>query len=261
MPTTLDWLRSQDDASLITLLSRRPDLAIPAPTDFGTLAARVNQAPSVWRAMEGVSRFDLELITALVLLRADRHEVARDELDAFLGAQVTAEQVTTELTLLRELGLVRGTERLSIAHAVSEPLGPTPAGLGQSTGISADKVRAALEGVAERGRRVLDKLADGPPIGAVDPDGPVAPVVDELVRAALLMRRDSTHVELPREVGLVLRGERPLGELHPDPVAPPPTVRSITTVDGTGGGQALDALRRLRAILDTVTATPPAALP
>ncbi len=119
---------------------------------------------------------------------------------------------------------------------------------------------ALLADVSDRGRGVLEKLAAGPPVGAVTPTGPLAPTIRALVAQRLLVRKDATLVELPREVGLVLRGDRPLGELHPEPALPAPRKPGAKTVDATGAGQALQVLRQLRRFIDALTATSTPAL-
>ena len=81
--------------------------------------------------------------------------------------------------------------------------------------------------------------AAGPPIGPQPRDRPERPG-----RAAagegLLLRVDQETVELPRQVGLALRGDRPLGALALHP--PPLDIRDrhADTVDRTAGGAALD---------------------
>ncbi len=260
MSTTQDWLRSLDDDALVSLLTARPDLAVPAPQDFATLARRINTAPSVWRALEQVDIFGVEVLTALVLLHADKQAVAVDELAAFLGPDVSTDQLATALHGLTALALVRGDAGLRIPYPVIEALGPHPAGLGAETGLFPAEVEAMLADCSERGRAILDALSPGPPVGVAAPTGPIAKVIKELVGAGLLVRKDATLVELPREVGLALRGNQPLGQLHPDPQLPAAHHHGPATVDATGAGQALQVLRQLTLAIDALTATPVAAL-
>ena len=260
MATTLDWLRSLDDDRLVALLAARPDLSVPAPSDFETLARRLNTAPSVWRALETVDLFGVEVLTALVILHADSHPVSPDDLIAFIGAGATAAQVTAALHTLGGLALVRGDSGLTIPYPVVEALGPHPAGLGAETGVSAADVGTLLAECSERGRALLDALSAGPPVGAAAPSGPIAPVIKQLVASGLLIRRDASLVELPREVGLALRGPNPLGPVHPEPSLPTAAKPGRGTVDGTGAGQALQALRLLTRVIEALTASPVPAL-
>ena len=62
MPSTLDWLRARDDRALVALLRARPDLTVPAPGDLTVLAGRLNTGPSVWRAMESLNQFHIQVL-------------------------------------------------------------------------------------------------------------------------------------------------------------------------------------------------------
>jgi Helicase conserved C-terminal domain len=107
---------------------------------------------------------------------------------------------------------------------------------------------------------VLEALAAGPPLGRSraggDPDSPVG----RLLGRGLLLRVDAETVELPRQVGLALRGERPMGRV---PVQPPDIGarhRGADVVDRTAGGAALDVLRRVEALIASWSRTPPPVL-
>ncbi|WP_309647769.1 hypothetical protein, partial [Nocardioides sp.] len=50
-----DQLRSWSDERLSRLLAERPDLATPAPHDFGQLASRAAVRTSVVRALDGLT--------------------------------------------------------------------------------------------------------------------------------------------------------------------------------------------------------------
>jgi hypothetical protein len=109
-------------------------------------------------------------------------------------------------------------------------------------------------------RRVLDTLAAGPPVGrsrvGADPTSPVA----RLLARGLLVRVDAETVELPRQVGLALRGDRPLGPLAVTPPDLATADRGVEVVDGTAAGAALRALRQVEQLVAFWGATPPAAL-
>ena len=159
MANTLDWLRSLDDDAVVALLAARPDLSVPAPGDFETLARRVNTAPSVRRALETVDRFGVEVLTALVLLHADAHGVGTDDLAAFLGPGIGAEQLARALHGLGALALVRADSSdgaLHLPYPVTEALGPHPAGLGAETGLDDATVTALLADTTQRARGVLE---------------------------------------------------------------------------------------------------------
>ena len=85
MPSTLDWLRARDDHELVALLRARPDLTVPAPSDLTVLAGRSNTGPSVWRAMESLNQFHIQVLQALTVLEAEKRAVQRAALRGFLG--------------------------------------------------------------------------------------------------------------------------------------------------------------------------------
>src|ERR1700710_2567740 len=68
MPSTLDWLRGRNDAALVALLRARPDLTVPAPGDLSVLARRLDSPPSVWRGLESLHRFAVQVLESIVLL-------------------------------------------------------------------------------------------------------------------------------------------------------------------------------------------------
>ncbi len=70
-------------------------------------------------------------------------------------------------------------------------------------------------------------------------------------------RADGELVELPREVGLLLRRDTgPLGALRPFPPIPDATVRDMKAVDSAGAGQTMEAVRAAEAVLEALAAEP-----
>jgi len=260
VPTTLDWLRSRDDRELVRLLRARPDLTVPAPTDLTVLAGRLNTAPSVWRAMESLTLFHIQILQALAVLGAEKHAVARDDIADLLGPDVPDLALASALGDLELLALVRGTDVVHMPSAVSAALSPYPAGLGSPGQLTVDEARAALAGVDDDQRSVLDRLAHGTPRGSADHRSRVAAALSELVESGLLRRVDAGTVELPREVGIALRGDRPLGEIQVRQPVGEERDHGIRTVDGTGGGQSLATVARLGRLLEVIGQNPPPAL-
>jgi hypothetical protein len=177
--------------------------------------------------------------------------------------------VRTALDRLRELFLVSGPDdELTVVPSVDEVTSPYPAGLGRpateldpaAAALCADAagLRRTVLAAPPPARAVLDRLAAGPPIGSTtagavaDPDSPVG----WLVARRLLVPVAETTVELPREVGMLLRRDGPLGPLHPGPPALDVPRRPVDAVDSAGAGQALEVVRQLEELLDALAAEP-----
>jgi len=278
-------LRGRSDERLAALLVARPDLASPVPPDMGVLAARATVRLSVLRAIEQLPAFLLALLDALVLSDTT---TSYDELRALVGAAADDEVVRAGLEQLRELALIWGTDaELHVVGAVREVVGPYPAGLGRSLatclsrhsdrqvepvarahGVDAlpdlvelfgdrSRLGAVVAALSDEERQVLTALASGPPLGqvrdALRTDAPDSPV-RRLLSRGLLVAVDHSTVELPREVGLQLRGDAPLGALA---ASSPALVTSRPTgVDQTAAHAAVECTTRVEALLEAWAAEP-----
>ncbi|WP_214370470.1 helicase-associated domain-containing protein [Pseudonocardia sp. H11422] len=259
----VDWLRAQDDETLAALLRLRPDLAVPPPADLTVLATRAGIRASVHRACDDLDTVTLAVLEALVVADADTRPVPLAEVRRLLGPDVTAAALERALGALRERALLwGGDDELALVPAAREVVPSHPGGLGRpaSGPAASSELPALLASVEPDERRVLEALAAGPPIGrsrsGSDPESPVG----RLLARGLLLRVDPETVELPRQIGLALRGDRPLGPIE---VAPPDlsTVdRGAETVDGTAAGAALAALRQVEALIALWGQVPPPVL-
>ncbi len=264
MPTSLvDSLRAQDDEMLATLLRLRPDLGVPPPADLVVLATRAGVRASVHRACDDLDSVTLAVLEAAVVADADTAPVAAAELARLLGPDLPAKALSAALQALRTRALLWDTdEGLSLVPAAREVVPRHPGGLGRPAAgpAGSSALPELLAAVPPEERRVLEALAAGPPIGrsrsGTDPDSPVG----RLLARGLLLRVDAETVELPRQVGLALRGERPMGQI---PLAPPDIGakdRGAGVVDRTAGGAALEVLRRLDLLIAFWAHTPPPVL-
>ncbi|GAA3847944.1 helicase-associated domain-containing protein [Saccharothrix violaceirubra] len=256
-----EWLRALDDRALVALLRARPDLATPPPADTTVLATRIGSRASVSRACEDLDTLTLTVLEALLVLDADLAPVGRDALAALFPVDITG-----ALETLRGRVLLWGDDHLSTPPATRDAVNPFPCGLGRSVPRLAGVDLADLAGLGDDELRVLETLAAGPPVGqtrdaahVVALDDATSPI-QKLLARGLLVRRDAMTVELPREVGLAVRGDRPLGAV---PTAEPPLpTRALdpVAVDSTGGGAALELCRHVDALLTAWSEEPPTVL-
>jgi hypothetical protein len=294
-----DWLRHRSDGQLTDLLRRRPDLALPAPHDLSTLASRISVRTSVLRAIDQLDAFALRILDAVVLATGPDGAAEQDRLAA-LTRGLDPDDVARALDQLAGLALAwfSGPDAHPVA-AVAEVIGPYPAGLGRSAGellrsvsdvtlaamlqtlglppatqpASGAAVREVLTDpdrlarlLADRDAdelQVLQRLAAGPPVGTVRevlvPSEAGAPP-HRLLMHALLIPIDAQTVELPREVGLAVRGDRPLGAVSPVPPTVQTVQRTPAELDRLGTTAVLDSVRLIDALAQAWTHHPPAVL-
>jgi hypothetical protein len=256
----LDWLRASDDAALAAVLRARPDLAVPPPPDLTVLATRAGIRASVNRACEDLDTLTLAVLEAFAVAGADTEPVTQEQIAALFGDQVPAGRLSAALDALRVRALIWGDPEIRLLPAALEVVSRYPGGLGRPAAALADSGQLArlLADTPDAERRVLQALADGPPIGRSREPG--ASVVQQLIFRGLLLRIDPETVELPRQVGLALRGPAPLARL----VADEPTLDTINPgaerVDATAAGAVLELLRRADLLITAWSEDPPPVL-
>ncbi|GAA4820013.1 helicase-associated domain-containing protein [Actinomycetospora corticicola] len=269
--TLLEHLRAQDDETLGALLRARPDLALPAPADTGVVATRAGVRTSVGRACEDLDELHLALVDALLVAEADQSPADPADVLGLLGADVPPERGRAALDRLRVLALVwdvpddgGGPVRVRAVPALRDTARRYPAGLGRpapSPSVLHEKDPASvMAGLPDDQRAVVVALDRDGPVGRSrakeGDDNPVA----RLLADGILRRIDDDTVELTREAGLGLRGDRPLGPLVAADPMPAPRVQDPATIDATAAGEALETVRRAEGVLAAWSAAPPAVL-
>lgn len=299
-PRTLaDQLRGWSDEQLARLLAERPDLASPAPQDSSQLASRVGTRASVLRAVDQLTRLELVVVDAALALggttsasalraavNADpaRVEEALDRIRA-LGLLWGDDDSLRALSTLNDLvgtrlsGLGAPLSTLLAGYgparvnALARDLGLTP------TGDRHDDVRAIAEllsdpqqvaallgEVDDRGRAILEHLEAEGKDGSVESTerstsrGGGGGPVDQLLARGLLVARDRTHVAVPREVALALRGGRTTREPADVVPAVATSPRDAQLVDRAAAGAAGELVHHVEVLLEHWGAAPPSAL-
>ncbi len=168
------------------------------------MTAKAPPDPFEIPALAGLAEHELKVLIALAA-----------RLDPAVFSDFSGFDLTRIIDLLRGRELVHGSPPTVVA-AVARALGRFPAGLAPPSNTPLDdaQIAAALRITGADERRVLDRLAWGPPLGTVSHAQrtitwhEAASPIDRLLALNLLRPVDDSTVILPREVSLTLRGGR-----------------------------------------------------
>ncbi|WP_264077155.1 helicase-associated domain-containing protein [Mycolicibacterium houstonense] len=253
------WLSDLDDKALIRLLELRPDLSQPPPGTIAALAARATSRQSVKAATDALDFLRLAVLDALLVLHADTHAVTAAQVSDLLGDRIRQDDLAAALDDLRERALAWGEAAVRVAPEAASGL---PWFVGQASvevsERSADEIADLLAGLDDAQNDLLGRLLEGSPVGRTRdaaPDTPPDRPVPRLLEAGLLRRIDSETVILPRLVGQAMRGEAP----GPVELSAPVLATTSTTpadADAVAAGAAIDLLREIDLIIETLGATP-----
>jgi hypothetical protein len=253
------WLAALDDERLIRLLELRPDLTQPPPGTIAALAARAQARQSVKAATDELDFLRLAVLDALLVLHADTNAVPVTKLLELIGDRASEKAVSAAIDDLRERALVWGDPAVRVA---AEAVAGLPWYPGQAavevTDDTAEEIGARLAALDEAQLDLLRKLLEGSPMGRTRDAAPGTPPdrpVQRLLAAGLLRQVDADTVILPRLVGQVMRGELPgpVSLVEPDAVVSTTTVADVNAV---AAGAAIDLLREVELVLETLGATP-----
>lgn len=194
-----DYLRSVDDAALVSLFSARPDLVTPVPPDIASLAVRACSAPSLARAIDSLNKWQLQVLEATVNVNEPFAEKTI--------VSLTDKEAAKALEHLIRIGLVYPSDDgLRVPTQLREVLGAEPAGLGPASMV---KLKLSeLAQVPDDSKKVLERLMWGPPRGSVGDIKNPGPGIAWLLEKKFLVALDQRTVILPREVAIELRGKK-----------------------------------------------------
>ncbi|QBJ97340.1 DNA-binding protein [Rhodococcus sp. ABRD24] len=264
-PTLTGWLSDCKDAELTELIRLRPDLAVPPPATCAILAGRAEQRASVMRAADTLNSLEFSVLEVLALEQADRMPIPRRLIDEALAARVPGKSLDRALAHLRSLALVWGDEdRLRIVRAAADAI---PWRIGrcraESDAMSEDEIRAALDTIEPSERDLLTTLARSSPVGrtrdaapGTSPDRPV----QRLLARGLLHWIDAETVELPVQVGQVLRGESVFDPASPTPPQLSGRKHKLADVNAAAAGEALELVRHCEDLIAALGDLPAPAL-
>ena len=194
-----DELRSRNDAELACLFNLRPDLVTPVPSDFSALAARANSMPSLIRAVDGLNKWQLDVLTVCTILN---EPFAKSDVTA-----LTEKSAGAVIDDLWERGLLyKDGAKYRIVSNVRVRIGDEPAGLGPKAPADVTYDFAKLKKAPEAAMTMLERLMWGPPRGQIGNLKKPGEAIAWLLEHRYLIAMDSQTVVLPREVALHLRG-------------------------------------------------------
>jgi hypothetical protein len=194
-----DYLRGLDDAALLSIFTHRPDLVSPVPPDIASLAVRASSAPSLARAIDGLNKWQLQVLEICAILPEPFSE--KDV------ASLSDKSALFLLPGLIERGLLYSDkDGMRTPTTLKEVLGIEIAGLGPAS-MSKLKLKK-LDDAPAASKKVLDAMVWGPPRGSIADIKKPSTGVKWLLDEGFLIPFNQQTVVLPREVAIYLRGNR-----------------------------------------------------
>lgn len=246
-----DYLRGLDDTALLSMFALRPDIVSPVPPEISSLAVRANSAPSLSRAIETLNEWQFQVLEACTAL-----DEPMTEKEILSLTDTSAKFVIPHLIAM---GLIyKSHDGLRLPSTLRDVLGNEPAGLGPAS--MAKLSMKKLDEAPEASKKILDRLAWGPPRGSVSDIRNPGPGIAWLLKENFLVPLDQRTVVLPRNVALYLRG----GKIHKNPAPNPPILNGKRIEEKAVNRAAIaniaTVLRWCEEILNFWSEEPPSAL-
>ena len=200
-----DYLRALDDAALISMFSHRPDLVTPVPPDIASLAVRASSAPSLARAVDGLNKWQLQVLEVCAILEEPFTEKE--------VAAITEKSALFIIPGLIERGLLyQDSDGLRTPTNLKEVLGNEIAGLGPTSMVTLKLKK--LDDAPPAAKKVLEAMVWGPPRGTISDIKKPSVGVAWLLENGFLVPFNQQTVVLPKEVAIYLRGNQVHRELE-----------------------------------------------
>lgn len=265
--TLAESLRSWPEQRLAALLRSRPDLATPAPLDSAQLASRAGTRASLLRAVDQLTRLELTVLDAVVVLGDVAREHLVDAVNASADATDTAIDHLLDLALLwlspdgvRALSGVADTLRGDPSGSVSglRPVMPyalTPAEAKARLALLSPQATALLTHVTDSGGQGTSGRVTAP-ASAEEARTPV----EELLFHRLLLPAQDGSLVVPGQVGLELRGGHTTLARRDDLPEIATTSKAGSLIDQVAVGAAFETVRRVELLLERWGVAPPTVL-
>ena len=201
MRSYADYVRTLDDAALISLFTHRPDLVTPVPPDIASLAIRATSAPSLARAVDSLNAWQYQVLEACA--------IAPEPFTEKQISALTEKAAQFVLPGLIERGLIfPGKSGYLLPSNVREVLGNEIAGLGPQSMVMLNL--KLIDEAPPAAKKALDAMVWGPPRGTVTDIKKPGAGVAWLLENNFAIAANSKTVLMPREVAIYLRG----GKIH-----------------------------------------------
>ena len=232
--TFADDLRERSDEELTTLFTLRPDLLSPIPSDISAVAARALSIPSITRALDSLTKFELDIFFAASALD---EPINPSQLISLTdkSSQAVLEKIWSMALIYQD-----GT-KYRIPIPVRTALPDEPHGLGPKAVIKSEYellAKAPKESLA-----ILDRLTWGTPRGQVSNIKSPGPALGWLIDNDFLAVIDSHTVALPRELSIHLRGNKIFKTLNNIPPIPSEKIENQVEIDNHAIANITDLLR------------------